>query len=106
MKNYFSIMLVFFSINRFNTIFIHLTIQNSNIHSDFEATGGVFCLMDRRNTNHLAGISCAVLCNITIIHCFSTQNSFRFKLEKKAQKISVLVSAYLALNAMLPYSFI
>lgn len=39
--------------------------------------------MNRRHKNHLAGIPCAVLCNITIIHCFSTQNSFRFKLEKK-----------------------
>lgn len=47
---------------------------------------GFFHLYDIRYKNHLTGVSCAVLCNITVIHCFSAQNSFRFKLEKKDRK--------------------
>lgn len=96
----------FWAYTRFNTFFIYLTIQNSNIHSDWKTTKlvlfvvfvcvvgwlirfglcGFFHLYDIRYKNHLTGVSCAVLCNITVIHCFSAQNSFRFKLEKKDRK--------------------
>lgn len=100
MKKSFQYHSGFFSINRFNPIFIHHTIQN--IHSDF----GIIRWGFLSHKNHLAGISCAVLCNITIIHCFSTQNSFRFKLEKKSTENQCLgfSLSYLKCNASLEFS--
>jgi len=83
MENYFSIML-FFSVSADLTQFLYTLLYKmvtfiviERLQVDF------FHLLDKRHKDHLTGISCAVLCNITIIHCFSAQNSFRFKLKKR-----------------------